>query len=66
MPILNISIDDVRKMPQWILAASAAVAVLILVYQILRGEALICANGAIFAKTCDTPESVSEIPSALL
>lgn len=60
MPFL--SMDDVRKMPKWILAVSAAGAVLIVAYQMFRGEALVCANGAIFAKTCDKPVIVSEAP----
>ena len=54
MPIPNINLDDVRKMPQWILAASTKIVVLIAAYLMLRGESLKCANGAIFAKTRGT------------
>ena len=62
MGFLSITGEDLGRIPRWILAVCAAVAVLLVVYQMMRGEALICANGAIFAKSCLTPKAPLEIP----
>ena len=39
-------------MPSWLLGIAAVALVVILVVQMIRGDAVVCANGAILAKNC--------------
>ena len=45
-----ISVDP-QKIPPWLLAIAATVAVLAVVVQMIRGDSLVCEDGSIFAKT---------------
>lgn len=45
--------DILESIPRWMLRAAATGAVLLVAIQMWRGEALVCANGAVFARNCD-------------
>ena len=42
------------KLPRWAFALAAVGAVILVMFQMLRGDALMCSDGAIFAKSCDS------------
>lgn len=48
--------------PRWIWRFVAVGALVLVAIQMSRGDALRCPNGAIFAKSCDSPAVTVEIP----
>ena len=56
MAFLNVSFEDLRHVPKWLLSLAAVAAIMIVMFQMMRGEAFVCPNGAIFAKSCNLTE----------
>ena len=44
--------EILENVPRWMLRGSAVLAVVLVGFQMVRGDALVCANGAIFARSC--------------
>ena len=40
---------DVNKVPPWLLSIAAIAAVIVVVVQLIRGDAIVCDDGSIFA-----------------
>ena len=54
--------DLLESVPRWMLRAAAVGAVLLVAIQMWRGEALVCANGAVFAKDCAAVPEPTNVP----
>ena len=54
--------EMLERLPHWMLGLALVVAVLLVAIQMFRGDALVCGNGAIFARKCD-PVTAVDLPS---
>ena len=44
-----------NRVPNWLIAVGLIAVAVVVAVQMVRGDALICADGAVFAKNCTTP-----------
>ena len=51
-----------ERLPRWALSLAAVGAVLLVAFQMLRGDALVCGDGSIFSKSCD-PITAVDLPT---
>lgn len=57
--------DIIRRIPLPLLSVALVVAVFIVLFQMVRGTAIVCADGAILAKTCDGPQEPFALPGPM-
>ena len=56
------TLEFLKSVPGWMLCVAVVGVVLLVAIQMVRGDALICGDGAFFAKRCD-PITVTDLPT---
>ena len=58
-----------KRIPNWLLGIGLLAVAAVVLFQMIRGDALICENGAVFATTCPPPSPrppSTEIPEGII